>query len=586
MNTDTSRLGSNSQKRYGTSAMSSPDMNAILGEDIVKVKFNRSSSVGPGMKGSTLNAMDRNRRALYVNLPFLSVYGMQYRERSIARSLSKMGISDMAEMSEKATLLESVDVDEVIMTWPLMSAVLVAVLLQFLVGYNISVMNAPELVVFPGHTTTEWSLAVSVFAIGGPFGAVLAGRVSNTSGRRAAIVLNAWIFLAGGLLLTLSPSVRWLIPARVVIGFASGFATVIVPIYLGELAPPTLRGTLGTLTQFAMVIGILGSNLMAFPLATKEGWRLLFAVTPALAVVQLLCLPLIFESPRWLLNRDPYSMEARVVIKRLRGFRSDEDLQIEIDHILEASSAQKTQHTSAHSRGAVKDLLTDPSVRILVVSFVILHMAQQLSGINAIFYYSNSFFDGIIDNPLVGTTLVGAVNVIATYVALHLMDRAGRVTLILWSSGGMLVCAALVTLTLMEIFPSIIAVVGVMGFVSFFEIGLGPIPWLIVAEMFDAKYVSTAMSVACQINWASNFVVGISWPSINATLGVWSFMPFSIVLLITFVFTWKYQPETAGKTVAELHWQINNGTGGKDTAETAVPPVQFLVVEGVDLSMN
>lgn len=122
-----------------------------------------------------------------------------------------------------------------------------------------------------------------------------------------------------------------------------------------------------------------------------------------------------------------------------------------------------------------------------MVSFVVLHAAQQLTGINAIFYYSNSFFVGIIDNPLVGTTLVGVINVVATYVALQLMDKAGRVPLILWSAGGMLASSVVVTLTLLGFLPNVVAVFGVMGFVTFFEIGLGPIPWLIVAEMFDAK---------------------------------------------------------------------------------------------------
>lgn len=125
--------------------------------------------------------------------------------------------------------------------------------------------------------------------------------------------------------------------------------------------------------------------------------------------------------------------------------------------------------------------------RLLVASFVVLHAAQQLTGINAIFYYSNSFFVGIIDNPLVGTTLVGVINVVATYVALQLMDSTGRVPLILWSTGGMLASAVVITLTLLGFVPNVVAVIGVMGFVTFFEIGLGPIPWLIVAEMFDAK---------------------------------------------------------------------------------------------------
>ncbi|CAM9973186.1 unnamed protein product, partial [Sphacelaria rigidula] len=125
--------------------------------------------------------------------------------------------------------------------------------------------------------------------------------------------------------------------------------------------------------------------------------------------------------------------------------------------------------------------------RILVLSFLVLHAAQQLTGINAIFYYSNSFFVGVIDNPLVGTTLVGVINVVSTYVALQLMDKAGRVPLMLWSTGGMMASAFVVTMTLLGFAPNIVAVLAVMGFVTFFEIGLGPIPWLIVAEMFDAK---------------------------------------------------------------------------------------------------
>ena len=125
--------------------------------------------------------------------------------------------------------------------------------------------------------------------------------------------------------------------------------------------------------------------------------------------------------------------------------------------------------------------------RLLVISFVVLHAAQQLTGINAIFYYSNSFFVGVIGSPLVGTTLVGAVNVVATYIALQLMESTGRVPLMLWSLGGMLISTVVVTMTLLDYIPNIMAVFGVMTFVFFFEIGLGPIPWLIVGEMFDAK---------------------------------------------------------------------------------------------------
>ena len=125
--------------------------------------------------------------------------------------------------------------------------------------------------------------------------------------------------------------------------------------------------------------------------------------------------------------------------------------------------------------------------RLLLISFVVLHGAQQLTGIDAIFYYSNSFFVAVIVNSLVGTTLVSTLKVVATYVALQLMQSTGRVPLMLWSLGGMLTSTVVVKITLLGYIPNIVAVFGVMTFVFFFEIGLRPIPWLIVGEMFDAK---------------------------------------------------------------------------------------------------
>ncbi|KAG5190730.1 solute carrier family facilitated glucose transporter member 3 [Tribonema minus] len=573
-----------SSKKYGTVMSTSNIESFYQGEGENKAKFNRSSSVGPGMTTNPLNPTDRSRRALYESLPFISVYGMQYREQSIAKSLSRVSLADMGgAINEQDALLANVDVDEVVLTTPLMAAIMVAVMLMFLVGYNTGVMNAVEPVVFPGHSVTEWSLAVAVFAVGGPFGAVLAGKVSNLQGRSAAIKGNMWLFLAGGAALTIAPSIYWIIAGRVLVGFASGYASVIVPIYLGELAPPTLRGTLGTLTQFSMVIGILASNLLSFPLADESGWRMLLGVTAVLSLCQLMASPFIVESPRWLLSKDEYSIQASMLLKQLRGFRSDTEVQKEVDHIVQASRVQRLEgQSSAHGSGAVWDLITDPRVRLLVISFTVLHMAQQLSGINAVFYYSTSFFDGIVADPLVGTAAAGTVNVLATYAALKLMDRCGRVTLLLWSSGGMFLSCIAITASLLGIAPNYVALLGVMAFVSFFEIGLGPIPWLIVAEMFDAKYVATAMSIASQVNWAFNFVVGLGFPMLSRALGPWVFVPFAAVLAAVFLFSLLMLPETAGRTHQEIQRIINAPTAGKFRNNG----MQFVVVEGVDLETS
>ena len=111
-----------------------------------------------------------------------------------------------------------------------------------------------------------------------------------------------------------------IIVSRFIIGFASGYSSVLVPIYLGELAPPSLRGMLGTISQFGLVVGILVADLLAFPFATEDQWRTLFAVTAVIAFGQLLMSPFLLESPRWLLGRDPKSLKARYIVKRLRGF--------------------------------------------------------------------------------------------------------------------------------------------------------------------------------------------------------------------------------------------------------------------------
>jgi len=365
----------------------------------------------------------------------------------------------------------------------------------------------------------------------------------------------------------LAPNLNVVILARAIIGVASGASTVLVPIYLGELAPPNLRGVMGTMTQFGVVIGILFADLVGFVLANATGWRYMFFVTSALAFFQLLLTPFLLESPRWLLSRKPNSSKARFIIKKLRGFRYDEEVETEVEHYLGASKTQSFQNDDSSGGNTAKNpmvlLFQDKKVRLLVISTLVLQVANQFSGINAVFYYSGLFFDGVIENPLVGTTLMGAINVLATYVALLLMDKCGRRTLIMWSSAGMFVSCIVIVISLNGYFSNMVALGAVASYVCFFEIGLGPIPWLIVAEMFEGKYVTAAMSISCQLNWACNFIVGLAFPSINKSLGAYSFGPFAIILLLTFLFAWIYLPETQGTTPAELQAELVKKNAGR-----------------------
>ena len=554
----------------------------------------KSYSVSVDGTPSYLTPTEMGRQELYRDIPFRAVFGLQRMEHAVsvafasyaadlddaARSggsdtglpfpptttrpllpleggggLDKTTTSRMSRAS--MILLDELEFDASVVTMPLVFAIVVAALSQFLVGYNTGVMNAPAKVVFPGHSTLSWSLAVAAFAVGGPFGALWGGKLADSRGRRGALLIDTWTFLLGGLIQSLAWDMFGIIVGRFVIGFASGFSSVLVPIYLGELAPPTLRGMLGTVTQFALVVGILASNALAFPLATTGGWRYLFAATPLLALTQLVLAPFLLESPRWLLGRDPHSLKARYIIKRLRGLRYDHEVEIEVGHYVMGGAAQRpdnnqTDETPSSTMAVLHDMWRQPRVRRLLISSLVLQMAQQFSGINAVFYYSTSFFEGVIDDPLVGTTIVGAVNVLATYAVLFLMDRCGRKTLLLWSTGGMFVSCLLLTASLKGYLSNALALLAVNLYVIFFEFGLGPIPWLIVAEMFSARYVATAMAASSQLNWACNCIVGFAFPYLASSLGPYAFGPFAMVLLATFAFAATALPETQGTTPEQL----------------------------------
>ena len=464
--------------------------------------MHRSRSVSMDFGNNSLLLQDltptqMGRQELYIEVPFTAVFGLQRKERSLSQAFANYAATlDVTQRNEYQTeeekksklsrasmiILDELEFESNVVTMPLVFAIIIAAASQFLVGYNTGVMNAPAKFVFPHHSTLSWSIAVSSFAVGGPFGAITAGRFADVRGRRGALLIATYTFLVGGLLQTLAIDMISIIIARFIIGFASGFSSVLVPIYLGEMAPPTLRGMLGTVTQFALVVGILVANLLAFPFA-KEGnsWRILFAVTPILSVLQIVMAPFLLESPRWLLGRDPKSLKARYIVKRLRGLRYDHEVESEVRFFLMGGDAQNSsttldgggtspENSSTSQMSILTEMWEQTRIRNLLLASLTLQVAQQFCGINAVFYYSTSFFEGVIDNPLVGTTIVGVVNVAATWAVLFMMDSYGRKTLILWSSAGMFISCIFIVMSLLGYFNHIVALFAVNSYVAFFEV--------------------------------------------------------------------------------------------------------------------
>jgi Sugar (and other) transporter len=273
------------------------------------------------------------------------------------------------------------------------------------------------------------------------------------------------------------------------------------------------------------------------------------------------------ESPRWLLlhHYETRGEEARAIIRRFRKFHSEAlEEAVEMEVLLMTNSVSTTSLTDSPQPTPTTTPTTtipstnattftqfalDPCNRIPLVSAILFPIAQQLSGINAVFYDSTLFFNGVIANPLTGTIVAFAVNVVATLLALALMDRLGRKTLLALSAGGMALCCFVLTLSLQGILPPLLTVACVLLYISFFELGLGCIPFFLAGELIQPQFLGTVQSIAMASNWASNFCVGLLFPYMDQFLGAFSFVPFAVVLVATLVYAVWVLPETRGKSL-------------------------------------
>jgi len=462
---------------------------------------------------------------------------------------------------------------------------------MFLFGYNTGVLNAPEAIIFSNqHTTLQWSLAVSGFCVGGIFGANGSGKWVDVWGRRRSLLAVFGGYGIAGVMSVVTPSMNGLIATRVLIGVAGGASTVITPMYLSEISPTRLKGTIGTLTQLSVVIGILASILWELPFHSVDKWRFIFLPIPVIGVMGLVvgyCV--LLESPSWLLRVSPSVERRREAVENIRLLRyvsgdiysnEDEDNIVELVREGTNSTAAQTNDAVDHDSEPLDDperdldaitpanpedppppittttnpqpppsfksYITNPQNRIPLLSSILLPIAQQLSGINAVFYYSTSLFEGVIPNPQTGTILAFTVNVVATIVAVLVMDRFGRKTLLTLSAGGMFLCCILLTLSLEGILPPLLAVVGVMLYIIFFELGLGCIPFFLASELIQPEFLGRVQSISMSCNWIANFGVGLLFPYMDYYLGSFSFLPFAVFLGATVVFCVVLLPETGG----------------------------------------
>src|SRR6266550_26942 len=432
-----------------------------------------------------------------------------------------------------------------------------------LFGYDTGVISGALIFIKRefGLTTVAEEIVVSGVLLGATLGAIVGGKAADLFGRRRVLLVTAAIFGIGALASAMAPSPTVLIISRVVLGLAIGLASTNVPVYLSEVAPPHARGWVVSLFQLAVTIGIVVAYLTDYAFAGVEGWRWMLglAVAPALVFgTGMFFLP---ETPRWLIRGGHHEVAHRVLLR----IRDVADVNVEIEEI-KVSLAQQTES------GRWTDLLRR-QVRPALFVGLGLAIFQQITGINTVIYYAPTILQAAGFNSASGAILatvgVGIVNVGMTILAMFLVDRAGRRPLLLIGIAGMIITLGVLGLSFR--YPSgqlaWIAVICLMGYVASFAIGLGPIFWLLIAEIYPLKIRGLAEGTAATFNWASNLIVSLTFQTLVEKLGASStFLLYALASVASWLFAYYFVPETKGRTLEQIEafWRATHGVRDAD----------------------
>lgn len=443
---------------------------------------------------------------------------------------------------------------------------------SFQYGYNVAAINSPSgfMKDFYNETyydrigeymsefslTLLWSVSVSMFPFGGFIGSLMVGPLVNHLGRKGTLLFNNIFSIVPAILMGCSKvaqSFEMIIVSRLLVGICAGLSSN-VPMYLGELAPKNLRGALGVVPQLFITVGILVAQIFGLRtlLANKEGWPILLGFTGIPAALQLLCLPFFPESPRYLLIQKKDEAAAKNALRRLRGW---DDVDAEIEEIREEDQAEK-----AAGFISVLKLFRMRSLRWQVISTIILMGGQQLSGVNAIYYYADQIYlsAGVRDQDVQFVTAgTGAVNVLMTGIAIFVVELLGRRFLLLlgFSICFTACCVLTAALALQETISWMpyLSIVCVISYVIGHALGPSPIPALFITEIFLQSSRPAAYMVGGSVHWLSNFTVGLIFPFIQVGLGAYCFIIFAVICLLTTIYIFLVVPETKSKTFIEIN---------------------------------
>lgn len=411
----------------------------------------------------------------------------------------------------------------------------------FLFGYNAAVI-AGALSFVSGDFSLELSqetLIVSILLLGAFIGSAVTGPLTDRWGRRLPTFFIALLFLVAPWLSAIATSFDALLFARFLCGVAVGAISVIVPLYLAEIATDSRRGAFVSLNQLFITIGVLVAYLINYLFSDTSDWRTMFLLGMLPAAVQ--CVTIFFfpESPRWLLAKGKIAKASAAFAK----LRRDRVWEIEI----------KKGRSEQKSKG-IWHILWQPHVKKALVIGIILSILQQVTGINVITFYAPKILReagfASISGAILATVAIGVINLIATLFSTWLLDRAGRRPLLLISFVGMALSFFIISLAFLTGAANLdwIALIACFLFIASFSLGSGPVTWVVLSEIFPSVVRGKAMAIATLANWLFNYLVALTFLDFKAYLGMgWTLSIYGFMGLFGWLFTWRYIPETKGR---------------------------------------
>lgn len=402
----------------------------------------------------------------------------------------------------------------------------------------------------------EEGLMTATVPLGALVGAVVGGWLAAPWGRRSLLLGAAVLFVIGAVICALAPGILVLSLGRLLLGFAIGVAALIAPLYISEMSPAKIRGMLVSIYQLAITLGIFGAYLTDF--AVGDSWRLMFASAMVPGILLFVGVSFLTDTPRWLVLRGRREEAGEVIAHVQGGKPGDPSVTSELSAIERAARAET-------SDAGLRELF-EPMVRPALLVGAGLFLLQQLSGINAVIYFAPTVFGHAgfdsAGSQLLATVGIGAVNVVMTLVAMALIDRIGRRRLMFIGFAGAALSLGLIAVAAGTGAPELqwLSLIGLVLYIASFAVALGPLPWVMMAEIFPLRLRGLGMGAASLTNWGFNFLVVLTFPVLLEVLGLAGvFSIYALVCVAGLVFTARYVPETSGLTLEEIEAHLKAG---------------------------